>query len=1172
MENQLVSLYTRHSGKTSDKWSIYLEVYNRLFSEFKSKSIALLEIGIQNGGSLELWAQYFVNARKIVGCDINEMCRNLNYKDTRISVVVGDANTSEVELLVDTIQPEFHIIIDDGSHTSSDIVKSFARYFPKLLDDGLFVVEDLHCAYWAQFEGGLFDPQSSISFFKRLADVINFEHWGVKASREAVIRSFSNSYGIQINEELLAHIHSVEFYNSVCVVRKKTPASNVLGARVVVGEVAAVERLVAQSGSTSVPADQSANPWSVADVLPEDELRRLTVQAVDLKRQLSILEAQVADERHHRDLTQARAKVWSSYANKLSLDLADHRRALANQHGALSQLRDELQQMQDLAQLRLASIQELWHSTSWRATGPIRWGGLQLSRIRRIAQLMPTLRRQAGGYRALTARAIGTLRDGGVPAVKAALRSAENHRRVPLAVPALAAERDSSDVMEVIALSILKAQQAELQLEDVPGRLMGFGHKPLISIIMPVYKTPVKWLVRVIESLQEQHYPNWELCAVDDCSPTNEQRRVLEDFAARDPRVRFQVLASNGGISTASNASLDMAQGEYVALVDHDDELPPDALFWVVNAINENPDGDFFYTDECKIDDTPARRMFHFIFKPDWSPEWMFNAMLTSHLTVYRKEVVESVGGFRSAYDFSQDYDLALRIGEVARKVVHIERVLYFWRSIPGSAASGGKDFARETNIAALDDAVVRRGILGAAIPLPRVNYVNAVVPEGALVSIVIPSDSYDNIRLALDAIHATTDFQTYEVLVVCNGPLAARLRDYYDSAHHIRFVEYNKRYNFSDKCNEGARAAKGEILVFYNDDVFPIQRDWVQKLVEYLYVKGVGGVSPKLLHQNGTIQYAGMIAGTPGLCGTAYNNIPCDADDSFLSQHKFVRNVSVLSGACCALKTKVFWDVGGFDAENTPDGHSDVDLSFRLLRAGYRCVYTPHSLLYHVGNHSWGAKSSKYKADIHMLKRWGTFLSRDPNFTDTMKKVLYGDFRFEYKIYASHIDPLASYSGPDVLIVVSTLQAVCDARVALDAAKFVIDAGGFAVVSAPEDGPIRFELEAAGAVVIVDASLPTKHFLFERFARNFDVVVVVGGTRADIVETLDGLNVVDIVWWLPSEVDIELVRDQEPPLELKRTTLLVDSEPARQRLREPWNAAVGHERESFMRQLAQFA
>ena len=310
-------------------------------------------------------------------------------------------------------------------------------------------------------------------------------------------------------------------------------------------------------------------------------------------------------------------------------------------------------------------------------------------------------------------------------------------------------------------------QQAEIDRAKAIASIGEFARMPLISVIMPVYKTPIQWLRRAVESLQEQYYENWELCVVDDCSPTDEQRMLLETMAAADARIRLHTMEKNSGISGASNAALAMARGEFIALLDHDDELTKDAFYWVVSAINSQTDADFIYSDECKIDATSQRRIYDFIFKPDWSPEIMFNVMLTGHLTVYNTDIVKEIGGFRSEYDFSQDYDLALRMSEVSRRVVHVERVLYLWRAIPGSAASGDKDYARESNIGALNDALIRRSIPGVAIPLAHANCVRIAMPnEVPLVSIVIPSDSLENLRTALDAIRPRQTIQIMKSLL----------------------------------------------------------------------------------------------------------------------------------------------------------------------------------------------------------------------------------------------------------------------------------------------------------------------------------------------------------------------------------------------------------------------
>ena len=231
----LRQLYDDHKGKVSDKWSSYLEAYDDIFLPYRGQQVRLLEIGVQNGGSLEIWLKYFPKAALLLGCDIDEACRALRFDDPRIQLVIGDANTDEAQSEILRLSNEFDLIIDDGSHHSRDIVSTFSRYFPYLKADGVYVAEDIHCSYWRRFQGGLFDPLSSMTFFKRLADLVNFEHWGVTGKRTDLLRSFAESYGCVSSVEDLASVYSVEFRNSICIVRKKkipkresTPLSEVI--------------------------------------------------------------------------------------------------------------------------------------------------------------------------------------------------------------------------------------------------------------------------------------------------------------------------------------------------------------------------------------------------------------------------------------------------------------------------------------------------------------------------------------------------------------------------------------------------------------------------------------------------------------------------------------------------------------------------------------------------------------------------------------------------------------------------------------------------------------------------------------------------------------------------------------------------------------------------------
>lgn len=292
-DKTLKQIYAEHTGKVSDKWSIYFPEYDRILSEYRHKPICMLEIGIQNGGSLEIWAKYFPEAQFFVGCDINPDCANLAYDDARISVVVGDANTNEAQREIQGVVPSFDVILDDGSHRSSDIVKTFARYFPLLLDGGVFVAEDLHCSYWNEFEGGLFDPYSSLSFFKKLTDIISREHWGVAKQKSSILKGFFSKYGIHIDEETLQHIHSIEFINSICVIRKMEPARNILGSRFVAGKIETVVRGNMDFHSTlAVAPNQSNNEWTTC-MAPEDEVLVRNSQIINLVQRQSLLNAAI---------------------------------------------------------------------------------------------------------------------------------------------------------------------------------------------------------------------------------------------------------------------------------------------------------------------------------------------------------------------------------------------------------------------------------------------------------------------------------------------------------------------------------------------------------------------------------------------------------------------------------------------------------------------------------------------------------------------------------------------------------------------------------------------------------------------------------------------------------------------------------------------------------------
>ncbi len=322
----LHQLYTEHTGKVSDKWSLYLTEYNRLFATYRDDPVRLLEIGIQNGGSLEIWSKYFSNAATLVGCDINPDCAYLTYEDPRIGVIVGDANAPEIHERVIQRSPQFDIIIDDGSHLSGDIVKSFALYFPHIVENGIFIAEDLHCSYWHQFDGGLFDPYSSIAFFKRLADAVNHEHWGVPRMRADILQGIFTKYGCTVDADALSQVHSVEFINSMCVVRKAAAAANTLGTRIIAGSLELVvpghRELQGLPYQLDSIFDQSANPWTARITPPDEIIQQTELDLAKAQEQNALLEQQnVLLEQQNTVLEQTITNLRNSSSWRLTAPL-----------------------------------------------------------------------------------------------------------------------------------------------------------------------------------------------------------------------------------------------------------------------------------------------------------------------------------------------------------------------------------------------------------------------------------------------------------------------------------------------------------------------------------------------------------------------------------------------------------------------------------------------------------------------------------------------------------------------------------------------------------------------------------------------------------------------------------------------------------------------------------
>jgi GT2 family glycosyltransferase/SAM-dependent methyltransferase len=655
--------------------------------------------------------------------------------------------------------------------------------------------------------------------------------------------------------------------------------------------------------------------------------------------------------------------------------------------------------------------------------------------------------------------------------------------------------------------------------EKVALAIRAFKWTPKVSFIIPVYNTPPRWLEKAIESVRGQWYTNWEISIADDGSTHSGTRQLLHRFKG-DSRIKITRLENNAGISVASNAAIAKAEGEFIALLDHDDEITPDALFEIVQSLHQYGDADIIYTDECKVDEDG--QLSDPFFKPAYSPELLLNMMYPGHLTLYKRSfLLDKVGLFRSAFDLSQDYDLMLRAVELTSRILHVEKILYHWRMTTGSSAQGEKPHARITNIAALDDAMNRRGIPAVVSALPTANRVKILSDHQPLVSIIIPTDAWEHLKDTLHAIYVHTAYRPIEVVVVTNSRIIASPPPLPHPspgrwAHRAPvYVAYDKSYNFSGKCNAGAAAASGNILIFYNDDVRPLEDRWLDNTIEYLFMPGVGGVSPKLLYENDTIQYAGMATGVRGLTGTTFHAYPKDST-AYINFIQSVRNVSILSGACLAIRKDVFDDIGGFDATKTPSSHSDVDLSFRLLEAGFRCVYTPYASLRHIGHLSLREHEQthriKDRADIHLLRRWPQRLANDPYFTTSMRNHLYHDSPEPYRLYAPPgVTPVEG--GPNILLVSHDLSLSGAPIMLLQLCRQLIEHGAFVTVISEKDGPAKDMFLSAGAPVIIDSLLLRQHESLTNFSENFDHIICNTIITWPVVRQVSQLA--DTIWWI---------------------------------------------------------
>ncbi|MBF0099624.1 MAG: glycosyltransferase family 2 protein [Desulfobacterales bacterium] len=551
-----------------------------------------------------------------------------------------------------------------------------------------------------------------------------------------------------------------------------------------------------------------------------------------------------------------------------------------------------------------------------------------------------------------------------------------------------------------------KCKSQEIKTSKVQHGLFGLPYRPLISILLPVYNPPIRYLKECIVSVLTQHYSNWELCIADDASTDPQIRSLLLQYQKDDPdRIRVMFRKQNGHIVQSTNTALDMARGDFVALLDHDDLLTKDALIEVVRLLNIHPDADMVYSDEDKIDDQGIFSDPY--YKPDWAPEMFLSQMYTCHLGVYRRSLVNQLGGFRQGFEGSQDYDLVLRLSELSQKIYHIPKILYHWRKSNTSCSSNPecKTYAFSSALRAVNEALQRQGESGWATPVPNVpggNLVRYQPPRNSLISIVILTrDKADVLDRCLHSIFTTTrGICSYEIVLIDNGSQEKETGDVIQKwqacfGNHFLQQRIDMAFNYSYLNNRAVEIARGDLILLLNNDTEVLNPFWLDEMAGYAHRKSIGAVGARLLFPDLTVQHAGVVLGitglpgTPGVAGHSHKYFSKD-DVGYFGRLCFVSNYSAVTGACLMIRKSVYQEIGGMD-EGIAVAFNDVDFCIKVFHKGYRNVVLPHVKLIHHESKTRGKDDTPEKQTLFarevqiMLDRWHEQFKHDPYYNPNL-------------------------------------------------------------------------------------------------------------------------------------------------------------------------------------------
>lgn len=543
-------------------------------------------------------------------------------------------------------------------------------------------------------------------------------------------------------------------------------------------------------------------------------------------------------------------------------------------------------------------------------------------------------------------------------------------------------------------MEVHKVSAKELKLQ----KKYEFAYRPLISIIIPLYNTPLNYLKDLIESLVNQSYGNIEICFADGSTDTKVQEFIWKNYK-KDTRIRYQKLTENRGISENTNAALALATGDYIMLSDHDDVLERDAVFEIVKGINKNPQTvDVIYTDEDKVT-MDGKRYFEPNMKPDFNLELLRNNNYICHIFVVRKEIMDQIGGFRSQFDGAQDYDLILRCCELAREIVHVPKVLYHWRSHPASTAENpeSKLYAFEAGRNALQGHLDRMGIDGEAssthiLGRYRIRYTIKGNPK---VSIIIPNkDHKEDLKKCLESIWKKTTYENYEILIVENNSVEPETFAYYQELQEkqdgLKIITWKDGFNYAAINNYAVKNCDGEYLLLLNNDTEVLTENWIEEMLGICQRPDVGAVGAKLYFPDNTVQHAGVVIGMGGIAGHIFSCMP-KAEYGYQAKLISSQDYSAVTAACMMIKRAVFEQVEGFD-ERYRVAFNDIDLCMKIRHSGNRIIFTPHAELYHYESKSRGKEETReqlerFQGEVRLFEeKWPEILNEgDPFYSPNL-------------------------------------------------------------------------------------------------------------------------------------------------------------------------------------------